>query len=129
MIRFRLETSYVSSKRTKSKHTTNSMEYIWCDYENLLIFLLFHTSIQIVHIFSISAYATSLFDTQSLLLPSSPTDINQRSNQFSVIIDSCWYGSDYVTNVIPVSYTSFAFQPHQHDSCWLKKVSFQPLSK
>ena len=27
----------------------------------------------------------------------------QRSNQFSLRIDSCWYGSDYVTNVSPVN--------------------------
>ena len=50
------------------------------------LFFLSYNFNHLVHPFSNFSSATSLFDTPSLL---------------SLAIDSCWYGSDYVTYVIP----------------------------
>ena len=41
----------------------------------------------------------------------------QRFSQFSLKIDSCWYGSDCVTNVIPANFSSFPFQPRSKSKC------------
>ena len=79
-------------------------------------FFLFHTFTQLVHLLSTSSYVTSLFDTQSLLLFSSSAAI---ISTFQLIfLENCfvWYGSDYVTTVIPLRSSSFPCQPHKRDS-------------
>ena len=97
------------------KHRTNSKQNHWCDYQYFL--LSSHGSPQPLKFYIIFLCWTHRLSCFFHNLPF----LLQRSNQFSLKTDSCWYGSDYVTNVNPVS-SFFLFNLHVRDSCWLKYI-------
>ena len=70
-----------------------------------------------LYIFSQLLHTLLFCSTLSLSLSSTfhhLPQLIQRSNHISLKIDSCWHGFDCVTNVMPVSFSSYLFQQHKY---------------
>ena len=123
---------------TSYEYTTKSVnwcdqykwQYNWRDHENFLPALFFtpllllYTFLQLPH---------SIPFCQTFCISSSRNNLHFltfRSNHFLQNIDSCWYGSDCVPNVITVSSTFLRFNHLNSETCTvLVKCSSVPITK